>query len=74
MSGYSDLKYVLGYGFDVIPVERAIIKVGDNCYDPMWTNHNFVGLWEMPAEQLVEFVGNKQRVPLVSDWIELSLK
>ena len=67
------MSYVLGYGFHVIPLERAIIRVGQNYYDPVWSQENesrFVSVWELSVDQLIEFVAANNKPPDFYDWIK----
>lgn len=70
LCGYTDLGYVLGYGLDIIPVERAIIRIGDKYYDPEEVNDHFASVWELSADQLTEFVATNHKPPGFRDWIK----
>lgn len=56
MNGYSfdEVKFVLGYAHSIIPVEHAIVKVGDIYFDPTWQLLGVCGL--VDGKRQTEFV------------------
>ena len=74
MEGYNDLAYVLGYGLYRMPLEQSVIRVGDRYYDPVQRaggDLSFATLWELSADQLTEFVAEKNRPPEFMDLPDL---
>lgn len=74
MAGYKDLAYVLGYELYRMPLEQAIVRVGECYYDPIQRLNSelcFTLLWELSADQLTEFVADKNRPPELYDWLIL---
>ena len=72
MEGYNDLAYVLGYGLYRMPLELAVIRVGDRYYDPVQRaggDLNFAVAWELSANELTEFVAEKNRPPEFMDFL-----
>ena len=74
MEGYKELAYVLGYGLYRMPLEQAVIRLGDHYYDPVWRSNSVFYLavmWELSTEELTEFVADKNRPPEFFDWLVL---
>ena len=74
LEGYKELAYVLGYGLYRMPLEQAVVRVGERYYDPVWRSGTafYLGVvWELSADALTGFVADRNRPPEFFDWLLL---
>ena len=75
VSGYDELRYVLGFRDNVISLEHAILRVGTAYYDPanngITEQPLFSAMFELSLSQLDSYLlNNNGTPPSISDWIE----